>query len=282
MKWKILLFIISTAILQEKCNLASFNPSNKKNCIVSINDYCLDKEKLESITQYYDKQDSERIAQSYIQEWIIQQKLYEQAEKSITINKTELEKALIEFKQQYVISQYLKFYIQENLDTSVSDSEMFQYYQQHKNSFKLTNSIIQLYYVKLNDNEKDITAFKKMLLSSNAKNKLPLNKFIIEKAISYFIEDSLWIKWDDLIRELPSLKTYDLNNLPKGKTIEWKDGTYYYYLKIKDYKVKNEYSPFIYEKEKIKKIVLEERKNKLINDLKKQILKSINLPFTQK
>jgi len=282
MKWKILLFIISTAILQEKCNLASFNPSNKKNCIVSINDYCLDKEELKSVTQYYNKQDSERIAQSYIQEWIIQQKLYEQAEKSITINKTELEKALIEFKQQYVISQYLKFYIQENLDTSVSDSEMFQYYQQHKNSFKLTNSIIQLYYVKLNDNEKDITAFKKMLLSSNAKNKLPLNKFIIEKAISYFVEDSLWIKWDDLIRELPSLKTYDLNNLPKGKTIEWKDGTYYYYLKIKDYKVKNEYSPFIYEKEKIKKIVLEERKNKLINDLKKQILKSINLPFTQK
>jgi hypothetical protein len=282
MKWKILLSIISTAILHERCNLASFNPSDKKNCIVSINDYCLDKEKLESITEYYDKQDSEKIAQSYIQEWIIQQKLYEQAEKSITINKTELEKALIEFKQQYVISQYLKFYIQENLDTSVSDSEMFQYYQQHKNSFKLTNSIIQLYYVKLNDNEKDITAFKKMLLSSNAKNKLPLNKFIIEKAISYFVEDSLWIKWDDLIRELPSLKTYDLNNLPKGKTIEWKDGTYYYYLKIKDYKVKNEYSPFIYEKEKIKKIVLEERKNKLINDLKKQILKSINLPFTQK
>ncbi|GAB4205610.1 MAG: hypothetical protein Fur0023_14600 [Bacteroidia bacterium] len=270
MKWKISLFVILIAILHEKCDYISFNPTDKKNCIVSINGYCLDKEELKSVTQYYNKQDSERIAQSYIREWVIQQKLYEQAEKSISIDKAELEKSLTEFKQQYVISQYLKFYIQENLDTSVSDREMLQYYQQHKNSFKLTNNIIQIYYVKLNDNEEDIADFKKMLLSSNTKNKSQLNTFIIEKAISYFIEDSLWIKWDDVTREIPSLKTYDLNNLPKGKTIEWKDGTYYYYLKIKDYKVKDEYSPFIYEKEKIKKIILDERRNNLINELKKQ------------
>lgn len=282
MKWKISLFVILIAILHEKCDYISFNPTDKKNCIVSINGYCLDKEELKSVTQYYNKQDSERIAQSYIREWVIQQKLYEQAEKSISIDKAELEKSLTEFKQQYVISQYLKFYIQENLDTSVSDSEMFQYYQQHKNSFKLTSNIIQIYYVKLNDNEEDIADFKKMLLSSNTKNKSQLNTFIIEKAISYFIEDSLWIKWDDVTREIPSLKTYDLNNLPKGKTIEWKDGTYYYYLKIKDYKVKDEYSPFIYEKEKIKKIILDERRNNLINELKNEITKSVPPTFNQK
>jgi hypothetical protein len=93
--------------------------------------------------------------------------------------------------------------------------------------------------------------------------------------MSYFIEDSLWLKWDDVTKEIPALKNYDINRLNKGKIMEWKDGENYYYLVIKDIKVKDEYSPIAYEQEKIKQAILNERKKNLIIELKTNIAKSI-------
>lgn len=248
----------------------SLKNQNKKDCVVVFKDNCLDKKELISITKNFNKEDSERIANIYAKDWIIREKLYEKAQKNISVDEEELERSLSELKKQYVIAEYIKFYLQENLDSNITEQEIINYYQQHKNSFKLSNNIVQVFYVKLTDSDKDINTFKKLLVSASNKNQL--NQFIVEKSSGYFMEDSLWLKWDDLIKEAPTLKTYDINYIPKGKTVEWRDGTFYYYIKIKDYKVKNEYSPIAYEKEKIKNSILNERKNNLITELKNQVL----------
>ncbi|MCX7727980.1 MAG: hypothetical protein N2203_00760 [Bacteroidia bacterium] len=270
-KWKLFWVAIIPVIFSIKCKQSVLADSEKQECVVTYKENCLDKKEIAPLTQNYNKQDSIRIAQSYVKEWLVKEKLYEEAQKKILINEKEIEKLATDITKQYIISEYLKTYIQENMDTSISEQEIMAYYQQHKNSFKLANNIVQIYYVKLNDNEKDISVFKKML-SNYSKDKTSLNNFIREKSMSYFIEDSLWLKWDDVIREIPYLKTYEINSLSKGKVMEWRDGIYYRYIKIKDYKVKDEYSPFVYEKEKIRSIILNERKNNLITTLKNQML----------
>lgn len=271
----VLLFCI--VISFSSCESLSSKKTDIKDCIVTYKDDCLDKKEIQAITEYYNKSDSERIAKQYARDWIINAKLYEEAEKTIVPDEAEIQKLVTGIKKQYFITEYLKKYVQENMDTAVTNKEILMYYQQHKDAFKLTNNIAQIFYVKLNDNEQEINEYKKLLFSNKKSKSEDLRKFVVAKASSYFIEDSVWLKWDDILKEMPVLKTYDINYLPKGKTIEWKDGTYYYYIKIIDYKVKNEYSPVVYEKEKIKKIILDDRKNKLINELKNQLLSESGL-----
>lgn len=252
------------------CKEFSEKSENKTDdCIVRYKDDCLSKKELQSVTFGLSAQDSSRMADIYIKDWLIRTVMYHKAKNSIDIDKDELNHYIEEYKKQYYVSQYLKKYIEDNLDTSVTNKEILEYYQLHKEAFKLTNNIAQIYYVKLNDMENDITQFKKLL---SKKDKNELNKFIFEKGMSYFIEDSLWIKWDDVCKEVPALKNYDINFFTKGKILEWKDGVYYYYIQVKDIKTKNQYSPVMYEKTKIKNIILNERKNKLLNDLKSSIL----------
>lgn len=249
------------------CKDPVFEPSAQKKCVVSFHHECLTTEELAKITENYHGQDSTLLANNYVKDWLKTEYLYHLSKKNIVINEDELQQLLQNITKQYYISAYLKEYIKKNLDTSVSYQEIVEYYQSHKESFKLTSAIAQIFYVKLNDHEKEITEFRK-LLALAAKDKQRLHTFIIEKAHSYFIEDSLWLKWDDIIKEMPILKNYDINTLPKGKIIEWKDGTFYYYLKLKNYKVKNDYSPITYEKNKIQKSILNERKNQLVEELR--------------
>lgn len=266
--WRYYFFLC--AFILVACDDGLLNKFQKKNCIIQYKNECLTQYELKSITQNANKQDSEYISKKYIDEWLLEQVLFEKAKATTQIDKEELESRLSKIKKQYYISSYLQNYIQENLDTSVSDKEILKYYESHKEAFKLSSNIVQIYYVKLNDDEKEILEFKK-LLSSN-KDHSKLNSFIFAKANSYFIEDSLWLKWDDVTKEIPVLKNYSLNSFTKGKIIEWRNGTYYYYVKIKDYKEKNEFSPLAYEKEKIKAIIIEQRKQSLIKDLKAQVL----------
>ncbi len=256
------------------CNELSISNFQDKECVIRYKEECITKSELKTITQNVSKQDSERIAKKYVNEWLLEQAIFEKVKKEIIKDdREEIENILKKTRKQYYVSYYLRNYVIENLDTTISNNEIIEYYKNHKSDFKLTSNIVQIYYVKLDDNDKIITELKKHL--SSTKDKFKLNDFIYEKASSYFIEDSLWLKWDDVTKEIPPLKNYSLSYLAKGKVMEWRNGQNYYYLKIIDYKVKNEFPPIAYEKEKIKKIILEERKKSLIKELKEKVISEI-------
>lgn len=247
----------------------TLSKKNNSDCLIFEEGECLTSKDLAFASNYDSQLDSERVVRMYIEKWKANLMLYKKAQNEIVIDDEELKKYIENLKRQYYISAYIKKFIDENLDTTVLNKEIVEYYQNNKESFKLSNNIVQLFYVKLNDNKQDVSEFKKLL---DGKDKQKLFNFISEKSNGYFIEDSLWLKWEDVVKEVGFLKNYDVQRLPKGKVIEWRDGTYYYYIKIKDYKTKDEFSPIIYEKEKIKKIIIENRKSALVAKLYKEVI----------
>lgn len=263
--------VVSFSFIITACERFTLLDNNKSHCVAQFKNECLTINELNDVLKNTSQKDSQWIVDNYINEWKMTHILSEKAKKQSLISEDELQRQIHAFQTQLYASAYIQHYIKENLDTSITKEEIKNYYQTHIYSFKLTNNIIQVFYVKLNDNEKDINEFKN-LLSRIDKDKNKLYTFIIEKATSYFIEDSLWLKWDDLTKEIPALKNYNVQNFSKGKVIEWKDGTYYYYIKIKNIKVKDEYSPIDYEIEKIKQLILNHRKNQLIQQLKSRVL----------
>jgi hypothetical protein len=75
--------------------------------------------------------------------------------------------------------------------------------------------------------------------------------------------------FDDLKKEIPQLKEVPEYNLQNGKTFEFTDNTSFYFLKIIEIKSKNTLSPLNFEKNNIKAMLLNERKQKLISSIKK-------------
>ncbi len=61
-------------------------------------------------------------------------------------------------------------------------------------------------------------------------------------------------------------------NLTQGRVIEFSDDLYYYYLRIKEVKVKNGLSPLNFERQNIKNFIINKKKTELINQYKFQLL----------
>ena len=95
--------------------------------------------------------------------------------------------------------------------------------------------------------------------------------FCQKYAVNYFLDDESWLLFNDLLKEIP-IKTYNQENyLQNNRYIEIKDSLYSYFLNIKGFRIKESLSPINFEKDNIKKIIINKRKVKLINDIHDKI-----------
>ena len=77
---------------------------------------------------------------------------------------------------------------------------------------------------------------------------------------------------DEIRREIPALKDQPDVSMYIGRVVQYSDDSYFYFLKIKDVKVKNALSPLNFEKQNIKKFIVNGRKTALINQYKQILL----------
>ena len=94
----------------------------------------------------------------------------------------------------------------------------------------------------------------------------------MQNAENFFMNDSTWLFLEDVKKEIPKLRDQPDFNLSQGRVVEFTDDLYYYYLKIKEVKVKNGLSPLNFEKQNIKNFIINKKKTELINQYKLQLL----------
>jgi hypothetical protein len=89
-------------------------------------------------------------------------------------------------------------------------------------------------------------------------------------ASSYYSEDN-WLRWDELIQQIP-LEVYDVEAfLRKSKFIEFSKDNNTYYLSILEYKLRGGVSPLSFERNKIKSMILNKRKIDLLLKMREDV-----------
>lgn len=89
------------------------------------------------------------------------------------------------------------------------------------------------------------------------------------------MNDNTWLMFDDLKKEMTQLKEVPDYSIQNGKIFEFTDATSYYFLKILDVKSKNTLSPLNFEKNNIKNILINQRKQKLISNIRKDFFDKV-------
>lgn len=216
--------------------------------------------------------DSVYNAKKSIENWAVEALFYQEAVEKLNEDELNIEKQVELYKKSLVNYVYQTKLIEANLDTTISKAEIEQYYNEHRDNFILKENIIKVNYFKIPLKVPALVKIKKLLGSSNAKDKEQLKALCIQNAENFFMNDSTWLFLDDIKKEIPALRDQPDFNLSTGKVVEFTDEQYYYYLKVKDVKVKNGLSPINFETQNIRKFIINVRKTRLITDYKKTLL----------
>lgn len=217
-------------------------------------------------------EDSTNIVGRYVNNWVRKQLLISEAQANVPFNEAELERKILDYRYALMVYEYEKQYVNKKLDTAVSQKEIQDYYDNNQDNFELKQNIIRGYYVKIAKDAPKLSKLRKLIKTEDAKDMEELRSYCFRFANTYSLEDSVWLNFDEIINNTPFTSiTNKVQFLKENKLVEDQDDNFFYFLKIKDYKITDQTSPLEFVAEDIRQIILNKRKVELTHNLEENI-----------
>lgn len=213
------------------------------------------------------KKDSLFLVGNYIDNWVKKRLLLRQAERNLTPKQQDFTQKLDDYKNSLLIYTYENELIRQKLDTIVAEAEIEAYYEQNKGSFELRYNIVKVVYVVLPHDSEEVKDFRKLLKNSDTLSTSVIESLALQYAYSYYIGDEIWIRFDDLLEQVP-IETFNQELfLRNNKYLEIDDNPFLYLIRFKDYMISESVSPLEIEHDNIRNIIINRRKQELIRSM---------------
>ena len=218
--------------------------------------------------------DSADVAQKKISAWVAHQVLLNKAQHNIDELEAGIEEQIAQYRESLLIFSYENKVTQHLLDTVVSDKEIEDYNKANQSQFVLKSNIVRTRFAKVSKTSKDAPQIKRELFTVpfEESNLLNLSELCRRSAENCYLDDERWIFFNDLLREVP-IQTYNQESfLRNNRNIEVNAGDYWYYVTIVDFKVRDMISPISFEKDRIRAIILNQRKQEIQRAMEEDLL----------
>lgn len=216
-------------------------------------------------------QDSLFFVRNYVQNWAEEQLFLEEAESDKSINLDEINARVEEYRKSLIYHAHISQVVAQGMDTSVSDEEMKQFYRQNGAAFELKDNILQTDFVVLPASVKKTEKAKKEFFGKDVSGQA-IESLCLDKAYRCQINDTTWTSFDEFARIIPIDRTQSPEVfLRNRKSFEIKDTNLVYWVKIRDYKIKETLSPFEFVRDEIRLILLNRKKNEFLTKYRKDL-----------
>ncbi len=250
------------------------NKNNKDQIVASVGNVNLYKNDLESLFEgELNEKDSLLIVNNFIENWARKQIILQKATFNLSAEKeTELNLMIKEYKEDLYINSYKNALVSQNLDTIIHKEIIKEFYIANQNIFRLKEEIVKFRYLNFHSESNDRKKIKEFFLVSNA---LELDSILYSehKYTINQLNDSTWFTYRDFVKTNPIIESLIKKNvLRKNHFIEVKDSINTHFIKISDYKVRNDIAPLEHVAEVIRQMIIHKKKLKYINELDNKLI----------
>jgi len=268
---RLTLQITITLLVLSAC---SDKPSdNQQDVVAKVGEKVLTESEI--IRQYHKTEmsmDSASFVKDYKAEWIREQVLLEKAHNMLTEQERDKSELVSQYYNDLLIYELEKKFLEQELDTAVSEEALRAYYDNNLKNFELKENIVRLRFFSL---PPDLPNQKKLwnkFKTGEKKYLETLERLCDLSETNYFYNDSLWLSFNDLLKEVP-ITTYNQESyLNNHRFIRLEEKDYSYFVEILDFRIRNSTSPYEFEKPRIKNILLHKRKVELLQQIEDEIV----------
>ena len=232
----------------------------------------------ENIRQFLPKgvaqKDSARIASAYVQQWLKEQAIMDEALSNYSDLAEEVEAKVEDYRAKLIMHSYQNRLIDESLEKNVGQKEIVAFYEANKSNFNSKENLYNYFYVVTKNRDRSDPS--NWIQSEDAGDQQKLLEWSKVNAMEYKL-DSTFVN-EAVINHVSKGYYGNLKKSDPGKLIRWTGvikGENRYYL-FKMVKVVNVGEPLTLDqcKDKIRDIILNERKISMIEKNEERILKN--------
>jgi len=265
------LFILGICFLMISCNL--FREEVPNAVIARVNDNYLYEEDLnEVLDENLNEADSVSVTQNFINDWATNRLLMEGALLNLSVEEQSKFEVLIQrYKEDLYTNAYKDALIRKNLDSTVTDEEAINFYQENRENFTLKEDLIQLRYIHINEDFKDKEQLQDYFINFSREDQYALDSLALNFR-NYFLNDSTWVKTADVRKQIPPINIGNSANLlKKTNFLQLRDSLGLYLIAVKSTLSRNDKAPLAYIRPTIDQIILNKRKLELVKQLEKDL-----------
>ncbi len=256
----ILLLFLSTG-----CNRPE---EDNKDIVVRIGDELLTKSDLNTLLleNRITSKDSAILIKNFVKNWIVNQILSQKAEKNLNdIDLNKIENMVDDYRTTLFVQQYKQRYINQKLNTDVSDQDLIAFYQTFNFDFHLKTTIVKAFMITMPATTNKYYKIRNLLNHNLDKNYPEIEKISTKNQFNINNFNQLWINFEPLKNEF----NINDNNLKTKDLFSKKDSAAatVSLLKIIDFKLSGDTIPLQLVKDDLKKIILHKRKQNIIYKL---------------
>ena len=205
-------------------------------------------------------EDSMRLADSYINTWILTELLLDKAKLNLPAGELDISRQVEAYKTSLLIFRYKEQMLKSKLDTIVYPYEMEAYYEAHNDDLVLNETLVKAIYAKLPVTSPDVMKIAEKLGSNREEDIDEVYNYCSLYAVKFKDFDNEWVSVSHIQKEWPVMLPDPLTPSQSVKIQEYSDENFLYLVRVRDVMAKGKTAPYSYVKEKIKELILNKRK----------------------
>lgn len=218
--------------------------------------------------------DSLAALQSLVDNWVRKEVKTAAAEAALSGHSDEIEAMVAQYRSSLVTYQYEQEWLSDRLDTTVTTEQIRAYYDDNRDAFRLAGPIVKARIVRLPSGLRQSRKLEEMFRSERETDR---NDFLnICQKNQYQTNDfsSEWTDFSTVVRHIPFSQSNFDEFLRTRKYYDVEDDQYKYMMAIDAYRSTGDYSPMERETANIRKIILNKRRQTLLNTLEDSLYRA--------
>ena len=218
-------------------------------------------------------EDSLALARQFINAWAEELLLVDMAEERLSREEKDVSRELEEYRRTLLKYRYEERYINERLDTLISDEEVRNYYAEHTDKFIVDRPLLKTRYMVIPADSRSLKTIKGLMSSDDALDAIAADSLAFTAALRYVDSSDSWMDAILLARELGTDEVAMMKAL-KNRFIEMPDDAGNLRVAyVVDIVQKGSPAPLEYCAQHIRDILLSARKHELVAGLERDLLK---------
>ena len=218
-------------------------------------------------------EDSVRLASQYINSWASDRVYLKIAEEQLSKSERDVTKELEDYRRSLLKYRYEQLYVNERLDTAVTDSQVQDYFDSHQDKFILPRPVVKARFLAIFSDSPAKEQIRKRMSSDDVNVLVEADSLAFSAAHRYVGWNDEWVDVTILAKEFGMDYTEVLAKR-KGDWVEMEgEAGLSRIAYISDMVKEGELAPVEYAAQSIRDMIISTRKQKLIMDLEQDLLK---------
>lgn len=219
-------------------------------------------------------EDSVRLSMQYINSWAADLVYLKIAEEQLSKAEKDVSKELEDYRKSLLKYRYEQLYVNERLDTAVTDDLLEDYYAKHQDKFRLKRPLVKARYLCIASDSPSLEPIRKRMSSQDPEDVMEADSLAFSSAIRFTTWNDRWVDVIVLAGEFAMDYGTFLAGIDRKGWIERKDtlnltrAAYVYAVSPQE-----DVAPLEYCVPMIRDMIISARKQALVNSLERDLLK---------